>query len=126
MCEDKADAKSPQPESDLSGEVDAHARNDSQGDPEAKPPVESSTPQEAPHHSGGEEMALGAQDEPVSPPKVSRPGMSFHSAAAGSAGREEGKPSVVSPADGAEEDKHSPIQSKKLFSHQMRHSEQRA
>ena len=60
-------------------------------------------------------MALGAQDEPVSPPKVSRPGTSFHSAPTGSAAREEGKPSVVSPADGAEEDKHSPIQSKKLF-----------
>ena len=71
-------------------------------------------------------MALGAQDEPVLPPKVPRPGTSFHSAPIGRAGREEGKLSVVSPGDGAEEDKHSPIQSKKLFSHQMRHSEQRA
>ena len=115
MCEDKADAKSPQPESDLPGKVDAHARNESQGDPEAKPSAESSTPQEAPHHSEGDEMALGAQDEPVSPPKVSRSETSFHSAATGSAGREEGKPSVVSPMDRTEEDKHSPIQSKKLF-----------
>ena len=58
-------------------------------------------------------MALGAQDESVSSPKVPRPGTPFRLAAAGSAGREEGKPPVVSPVDGAEEDKHSPIQSKK-------------
>ena len=51
----------------------------------------------------------------MSPPKVSRPGTSLHSAPVGSAGREEGKPSVVSPADVAEEDKQSPIHSKKLF-----------
>ena len=115
MRADTSDTKSPQPESDLPGEVDAHARNELQGDPEAKPPAKSSTPQEAPHHSGGDEMALGAQDEPVSPPKASRSETSFHSAAPGSAGREEGKSSVVSPADGAEEDNHSPIRSKKLF-----------
>ena len=95
--------------------VDAHARKESQGNPEAKPPAESSTPHEVPHHSGEDEMALGAQDEPVSPPKVSRPGILFHSAPVGSAGREEGKLSVVSPAGVAEEDKHSPIQSKKTF-----------
>ena len=60
ICKDKADAKSPQPESDFPGEVDAHILNESQEDPETKPPGESSTPQEAPHHSGGDEMALGA------------------------------------------------------------------
>ena len=60
-------------------------------------------------------MALGAQDEPVLPPKVPRPGTSFHSAPVGNYGREDRKPSVVSPADVTEKDKHSPIQSKKLF-----------
>ena len=73
MCADKADAKSPQPESELPGKLDAHARNESQGDPDDKPPAESSTPQEVPYHSREDEMALGAQEEPVSPPKVSRP-----------------------------------------------------
>ena len=73
MCADKADAKSPQPESELPGKLDAHACNESQGDPNDKPPAESSTSQEVPYHSREDEMALGAQEEPVSPPKVSRP-----------------------------------------------------
>ena len=55
-------------------------------------------------------MSVSIQDGTVSPPKVPR-----HSVPEGSAGREEGKPSVVSPTDADEDGKHPPIQSKKLF-----------
>ena len=130
---DKADAKnaqemesescSPQLEANLPSKVDTHASTESQGNPETKPPAGPSTSQEVPQRSGEDGMSVSTQDGPVSPPKVSRPGTSLHSAPVGSAGREEGKPSVVSPADVPEEDKHSPIQRRNFFTYQTRHSE---
>ena len=60
--------------------------------------------------TGIQDSAVELPSEPVSSPKVPR-----HSAPDGSAGREEGKSSVVSPTDETEDDKHSPIQSKQLF-----------